>query len=113
MPDILNPAKFDTGTYLPLTEATYYTMLSLVEPLHGYGVMKKVKKLSGGTVKLGPGTLYGQFATLEKEGLIVKDREEGRRKMYILTIKGRLVLRDQIARLETMVKNGRDSLTRL
>ena len=32
--------------YLPLTEATYYIMLSLVEPLHGYGVMQRVKEIS-------------------------------------------------------------------
>ena len=25
--------------HLPLTEATYYIMLALIEPLHGYGVM--------------------------------------------------------------------------
>jgi hypothetical protein len=28
----------NVNKYLPLTEATYYIMLSLIEPLHGYGV---------------------------------------------------------------------------
>ena len=92
--------------YLPLTEATYYIMLSLVEPLHGYGVMQKVKEISEGTVKVGPGTLYGVFSTLEKEDLIVKVREEGRRKCYELTHKGQRVLIDQIKRLEIMSENG-------
>ena len=92
--------------YLPLTEATYYIMLSLVEPLHGYGVMQKVKEISEETVKVGPGTLYGVFSTLEKDDLIVKVREEGRRKCYALTPKGQQVLIGQIERLEIMNANG-------
>ena len=49
--------QFDTSPYLPLTEATYYTMLCLVEPRHGYGIMQEVRRISQGAVKLGPGTL--------------------------------------------------------
>ena len=105
--------QFDTSAYLPLTEATYYTMLCLVEPLHGYGIMREVRRISEGAVKLGPGTLYGVLAVLEKQGLIARDSEEHRRKNYILTIKGRLVLADQIKRLETMVKNARNARMKL
>jgi DNA-binding PadR family transcriptional regulator len=99
--------KDDLMKYLPLTESTYYIMLALVEPLHGYGVMQKVEAMSGGVVKIGPGTLYGAFQALEKEGLIVKVGEEERRKSYALTKRGREVLNKQIERLEIMVKNGR------
>jgi len=81
-------------------------MLTLVEPLHGYAVMKKVEEISKGTVKVGPGTLYGAFTLLEKEGLIVKVREEDRRKSYVLTPKGKKVLINQIKRLEIMTRNG-------
>ena len=103
----------NSNKYLPLTEATYYIMLSLVEPLHGYGVMQKVKEISKETVKVGPGTLYGVFSTLEKEDLIVKVREEGRRKCYALTPKGQRVLIDQIKRLEIMSANGSSVRERL
>jgi DNA-binding PadR family transcriptional regulator len=96
----------DTDKYLPLTESTYYIMLTLVEPLHGYAVMQKVEEISKGTVKVGPGTLYGAFTSLEKEGLIVKVKEENRRKSYILTPKGKKVLTNQIKRLEIMTQNG-------
>ena len=96
----------DTGKYLPLTESTYYIMLTLVEPLHGYAVMQKVEEISKGTVKVGPGTLYGAFTSLEKEGLIVKVKEEERRKSYVLTPKGKKVLMNQIKRLEMMTRNG-------
>lgn len=99
--------------YLPLTEATYYIMLSLVEPLHGYGVMQKVKEISQGTVKVGPGTLYGVLSTLEKEGLILKVKEEERRKCYSLTPKGQQVLIGQIERLEIMSANGSSIRERL
>jgi len=96
----------DTNKYLPLTESTYYIMLTLVEPLHGYAVMQKIEEISKGTVKVGPGTLYGAFTSLEKEGLIVKVKEEDRRKSYVLTPKGKKVLMNQIKRLEIMTQNG-------
>lgn len=96
----------EANKYLPLTEATYYIMLSLIEPLHGYGVMQNVEQISRGTVKVGPGTLYGAFSTLEKEKLILKIKEEDRRKSYVLTPKGKQVLLGQIERLEIMIGNG-------
>ncbi len=92
--------------YLPLTESTFYIMVALVEPLHGYGVMQRVEVMSEGAVKIGPGTLYGAFQALEKEELISKVGEEERRKIYTLTGKGRQVLKKQIDRLVIMVRNG-------
>jgi len=103
----------NVNKYLPLTEATYYIMISLVEPLHGYAVMQKVKEISEETVKVGPGTLYGVFSTLDKEGLIVKVKEEERRKCYALTPKGQQVLIGQIERLEIMTANGASIRERL
>jgi DNA-binding PadR family transcriptional regulator len=96
----------DYTKYLPLTESTAYTLLALVEPLHGYAVMQHVEAVSGGTVKIGPGTLYGAFTVLERDGLIAKAGETERRKTYVLTEKGRQVLKEHIRRLEILVKNG-------
>lgn len=96
----------DFKKYLPLTESTAYTLLALTEPLHGYGVMQKVESMSNGTVKIGPGTLYGAFTMLESEGLIIKVAEADRRKVYTLTDKGRQVLKEHIRRSEIMVNNG-------
>ena len=31
----------------PLTEAVYYILLSLTEPLHGYGIMQKAEQAGG------------------------------------------------------------------
>jgi DNA-binding PadR family transcriptional regulator len=96
----------DLQKYIPLSESTYYILLALSEPLHGYGVMQKVETISGGEVRIGPGTLYGAFGTLEKEGLIWMVKEEERRKCYALTPKGKQVLAAQIDRLELMARNG-------
>ena len=103
---LLNMTHNSFKKYLPLSEATYYIMLALITPLHGYGVMQEVEKLSQGTVKVGPGTLYGVFSTLEKETLIYRVREDNRRKYYSLTQKGKEVLKEQIARLTIMAENG-------
>ena len=96
--------------YLPLSEATYYIMLALVHPMHGYGVMQFVEEVSGGSVKIGPGTLYGAVSTLEEAKLIEMVREEGRRKEYQLTEKGKAVLNAQLDRLEQMVGLGKKAL---
>jgi DNA-binding PadR family transcriptional regulator len=97
----------DISKFLPLSEATYYVMLALDEPRHGYAVMQAVEAMSGGVVTIGPGTLYGAFNTLEKQKLIEKLSEEDRRKTYGLTDLGRSVLAEQVRRLEVMVRNGR------
>jgi DNA-binding PadR family transcriptional regulator len=97
----------DTSKFLPLSEATYYVLLALDEPRHGYAVMQAVESMSDGAVSIGPGTLYGAFNTLEKQKLIEKVSEEERRKTYGLTDLGRSVLAEQVRRLEIMVRNGR------
>ena len=100
------PNRDEIEKYLPLSESTCYILLSLVEPLHGYVLMQKVETMSQGTVKIGPGTLYGAFTVLEKEGLIVKVDERDRRKSYMLTSKGKKVLQEQVRRSEILVRNG-------
>ena len=92
--------------HLPLTESTTYILLALIEPLHGYGVMQKVREMSDGLVEIGAGTLYGALSTLQKEGLIHKVHEENRRKSYTLTPRGKRVLQGQIRRLEIMTREG-------
>jgi DNA-binding PadR family transcriptional regulator len=93
--------------YLPLTESTAYILLALAEPLHGYALMQKVDAMSQGTLKIGPGTLYGAFGVLESQGLIARAGETERRKSYVLTEKGRQVLKEHIRRAQILVENGR------
>jgi len=90
--------------HLPLTEATYYILLSLVTPKHGYAVMQEAEKISAGTVRLAPGTLYGAFTSLEQNKLISMVDKEGRRKIYQLTEKGIRILIEQVDRLKIMIR---------
>ena len=53
-----------------LTEAVFYILLSLDAPLHGYGIMQNVERLSGGRVRLAAGTLYGALTTLTERDWI-------------------------------------------
>ncbi len=99
--------------FLPLSESTYYILLSLVESRHGYAIMQHVETISGGTVTIGPGTLYGAFNNLEKAGLIRIVGEEDRRKYYQLTGLGQQVLAGQIRRLGIMAENGMKALPNL
>jgi DNA-binding PadR family transcriptional regulator len=99
--------------YLPMTETTYYILLALIEPLHGYVVMQRVREMSKGSVEVGPGTLYGAFSNLLKEGFLRMVKEEKRRKVYELTPKGKDVLRAQIGRLEIMTQAGLDVIDAL
>ena len=72
--------------YQALTESTYYILLSLVTPQHGYGIMQQTEKLSGGRVRLAAGTLYGALTALCDQGLAA--------------------LRQELARLRQLVANG-------
>lgn len=91
---------------LPLTEATFYILVALLEPQHGYAVMQDVEVMSEGTVNLGPGTLYGALTTLEKNKLIRKVGEVERRKIYVITDFGQEILESQVERLKVMVRNA-------
>lgn len=95
-----------------LTEAVFYILLSLDTPLHGYGIMQNVERLSGGRVRLAAGTLYGALATLTERGWIVSlgDESEGRKKEYQIMPEGREAVRAELRRLHELTQNG-DKLT--
>ena len=99
--------------YLPLSEATFYILMALVEPLHGYAIMQHVEEVSEGLVKIGPGTLYGAFSNLEKEGLIEMVSQENRRKSYLLTEKGKQVLVLQAERVKIMNQHAQQIVQKI
>ncbi|MBB6218155.1 DNA-binding PadR family transcriptional regulator [Anaerosolibacter carboniphilus] len=78
---------------LPLTETTYYILLALLEPAHGYIIMQKIEELSNNQVKIAAGTLYGAIENLLKQKLIQSVKsDDTRRKVYVITEKGKEVL---------------------
>ena len=90
----------------PMTEAMYYILLALLKPGHGYGMMQRIKELSGGRLAMGPGTLYGVLSRMSREGLIVLTGEEGRRKTYAITERGKAALLLEYGRLKRLVSDG-------
>ena len=99
-------AQSTTNKHLPLTEATFYILLALVTPKHGYAVMQEAEEVSQGTIRLAPGTIYGAFTSLESAKLITMVDTEGRRKIFQVTKLGKQVLRDQIHRYQIMLENA-------
>lgn len=95
-----------------LTESTYYILLSLYKPQHGYGIMQQTEQLSGGRIRLAAGTLYGALNSLCDKGWIVPlpIQEESRKKEYKLTETGLTVLKNELARLQQLVENGQTVL---
>lgn len=98
--------------YAALTESTYYILLSLYEPRHGYGIMQQTERLSGGRLRLAAGTLYGALNSMCEKGWIipVSGGEESRKKEYKLTDKGLAVLQNELRRLKELVENGESIL---
>ncbi|MCL2642564.1 MAG: PadR family transcriptional regulator [Candidatus Bathyarchaeota archaeon] len=97
-----------------LTEAVYYILLSMLEPIHGYAVMQNVEKLTGGRVSLGAGTLYGAINTLLEKRWIcaVTGDRDSRKKEYVITDLGRKILQRELVRIEELLTNGKNKLER-
>jgi len=89
-----------------LTEPMYYILLALTEECCGVDIMERVKKISGGRVSVGPGTLYAMLAKFEDKEIIRLTASEGRRKSYVITEAGREELKKEFERLKTMVLDG-------
>lgn len=91
-----------------LTESTYYILLSLYTPQHGYGIMQRTETLSGGRIRLAAGTLYGALSTMTEKGWItLLPVEDGsRKKEYQLTPLGQSILEKELDRLRELVASG-------
>ncbi|MED4205658.1 PadR family transcriptional regulator [Neobacillus mesonae] len=91
--------------HIPLTETVYYILLSLLEPAHGYFILQKVEELSGGQVRMAAGTLYGAIENLLKLKFIQPvPSEDSRRKVYVITDKGKEMLRLDLERMKHMIQ---------
>jgi DNA-binding PadR family transcriptional regulator len=87
------------------TEPAVLVLSSLAGgPKHGYAITQDVRALAG--VDLGPGTLYGALARLEKQGLIEALPAEDRRHPYRLTASGAQVLEQRLSALERIARTG-------
>jgi PadR family transcriptional regulator PadR len=71
------------------------------KPLHGYGVLVRIRQISGNALDIPQGSLYPALYRLEHQGLIAPEwgqSENNRRaKFYTLTASGRRRLREEAA----------------
>lgn len=100
------PGLGDLGRF---ADPSLYILVALSDGAkHGYAIMLDVEAFSGST--MGPGTLYGALARLERRGLIEALEPEERRRPYRLTALGATHLQAQLDHLATFAQTG---LTRL
>ena len=92
--------------YVPMTETGFYILLCLQKENHGYGIVQKVKEMTGREINLTPGTMYGSLSKMEKDGLIEFRREEDKRRLYEITDLGREVLGLELKRIKRLYKNA-------
>ena len=95
------------GKFQALTEQMFYILLCLKDECCGMDIMTKVDQLTGGRVRVGPGTLYNLLEQFADAGFIRLTKTEGRRRSYILTGKGRTTLRDEYDRLRRQAEDYR------
>ena len=98
--------------YLPLTPAALDIVLALGDgELHGYGIMREVRRRTEGGRRLAPGTLYRSLGQMQEKGLVEESEErpdpgldDERRRYYRLTDLGRRVAVAEVERLEGLVR---------
>jgi DNA-binding PadR family transcriptional regulator len=103
------------GDFLPLTPAIHHILLALADgERHGYGIMLEVARLTGGTTKMGPGTLYGTIKRLLQAALIEEAEQrpdpqldDERRRYYRITRLGSAVLQAETSRMSLLLNAAR------
>ena len=101
--------------YLPLTPAVLDIVVALGdEELHGYAIMREVRRRTEGRRRLAPGTLYRSLRQMQERGLVAEseerpdpDLDDERRRYYRLTELGRRVAVAEVERLEDTVRAAR------
>lgn len=87
-----------------LTEVTFFILLSLYTPKHGYGVMQFVQEETQGRLILGAGSLYGAINTLqERQWIRPTDDGKGRKKEYVITEVGKTIAQAELGRLKNVI----------
>ncbi|HKV50405.1 MAG TPA: PadR family transcriptional regulator [Gemmatimonadaceae bacterium] len=107
MPRIASPA-------VPLTSAALHIMLALAEgDRHGYAIAREIETMSKGSVRMGPGTLYGTLQRLVAAELVEpsaaqhRNGDDQRRRYYRLTARGRSTLKRELDRLAGLLAAAR------
>ena len=82
-------------------------------PLHGYGIVRAVEERSKSGLPLDPANLHRVLRRMRRDGWIEETEEadgEGRRRSYALTPAGLAVLRAEVERLDSLLREVRPAL---
>jgi DNA-binding PadR family transcriptional regulator len=100
----------------PLSPAVLHILLALSDGAqHGYAIKQEAESRSEGAVRLGPGTLYTAIQRLLDAQLVREtsaehdpaNGQEAQRRYYELTVRGRRVLREEVAQLGRLLAYAR------
>ncbi|HEV2071411.1 MAG TPA: PadR family transcriptional regulator [Acidimicrobiales bacterium] len=108
----------DPSEFIPLPSAPFHILVALTSgEQHGYALMNEVQTLSGGSVRMGPGTLYGTLKRLLEQGLVEEsdqrpdpELDDERRRYYRLTALGQRVCAAEADRLASLARVARRNL---
>jgi DNA-binding PadR family transcriptional regulator len=111
----MNDSKIDP--LLPLPTAVFHILIALADrDRHGYSIMQDVAARTGGKVQLSAGTLYSSVRRMLEQGLIDELAEspdptstDERRRYYRLRRFGKRVAAAEVDRLNTLVRQARDT----
>jgi DNA-binding PadR family transcriptional regulator len=98
-------------SYQNLKPQWFHILLSLADrELHGTAIMEEVLERTDGVIRLWPGTLYGALGEMSERGLIQEveppedaPTEGGKRRFHAITPRGRVVLAEEVSRMEELV----------
>ncbi len=85
-----------------LTEVTFFILLSLYVPKHGYAIMQFIEEKTKGRLVLGAGSLYGAINTLTDKGWIEPYGDGGRTKEYRITDEGKSICERELDRIKEL-----------
>lgn len=85
-----------------LTEVTFFILIALYSPKHGYAIMQFIQNKTNKRLTLGAGTLYGALSSLQKKGWIIPYQNNIRRKTYIITELGEQIVQNELKRLQEL-----------
>ena len=90
-----------TADLLPGTLDMLILKAVSLKPLHGYGVLQRIRQISGEALEIPQGSLYPALYRLEHQDLIAAEWGQSdnnrRAKYYTLTAAGRRRLREETA----------------
>jgi len=91
--------------YVPMTETAFYILLSLTEPRHGYGIIKRVEEMTNGRLTLGSGTIYGTLTKMQRDDIITIYADEKRKTIYEISDLGKQLMQVEMNRLKELHDN--------